>query len=67
MQKSGLLRLPLPSSEWVVDSAWRAWQSGSRVHVPGWLNKAMVFSVRMTPRRWMTALVRTISAPVRKD
>lgn len=64
MQRSGLLRMPLPSTEWVVDSAWHAWTRGRRVHVPGWLNKIMAFSVRLTPRRWMTALVRMISAPV---
>lgn len=64
MQRSGLLRMPLPSAQWAVNSAWRAWRRGSRVHIPGWLNKAMAFSVRLTPRRWMTALVRVISAPV---
>lgn len=64
MQRSGLLRLPLPSSAWVVDRAWQAWLRGRRVHVPGWLNKAMAFSVRLLPRRWMTTLVRLISAPV---
>ncbi|MBK9655972.1 MAG: SDR family oxidoreductase [Rhodanobacteraceae bacterium] len=64
MQRSGLLRMPLPSAQWAVDSAWRAWRRGSRVHIPGSLNKAMAFSVRLTPRRWMTALVRMISAPV---
>jgi short-subunit dehydrogenase len=64
MQRSGLLRMPLPSAEWAVDSAWRAWRRGRRVHVPGWINKLMAFSVRLTPRRWMTAMVRVISAPI---
>lgn len=63
MERSGLLRMPLPSAAWVADDAWRAWQRGRRVHVPGWMNRLMVQSVRLLPRRFTTALVRMISAP----
>lgn len=63
MERSGLLRMPLPSAEWVADAAWRAWRRGRRVCVPGWMNRSMVLSVRLLPRRWTTALVRMVSAP----
>lgn len=64
MGRSGLLRLPLPGADSVVASALRAWTRGARVHVPGWSNRLMAFSVRLTPRRWVTALVARMSAPV---
>ena len=65
MGRSGLLRLPLPGADSVVASGLRAYRRGARVHIPGWINRLMAFSVRLTPRRWVSALVYRLSAPVR--
>lgn len=63
MEKSGLLRMPLPDAASVARFGYQAFRQGRRVAIPGLVNRLMVQSLRLTPRRWVTALVKRISAP----
>ena len=54
----------LPTAAEVARAGYRALQRGQRVHVPGAMNWLMAQSVRFTPRRIVTALVRRMSQPV---
>jgi hypothetical protein len=64
MGESGLVKgKALPSAEKVAASGYRALQRGQRVHVPGCRNWALANSVRVTPRRLVTALVQRMSRP----
>jgi len=51
----------LPSSEEVAKYGYNAMIKGKRVAIHGFQNKLMAFSVRFTPRSWVTALVKKLS------
>jgi short-subunit dehydrogenase len=53
----------LPTSEDVAAKGYRALQRGQRVYIPGGMNWIMAQSVRLTPRNWVTALVKQMSKP----
>ena len=53
----------LPSAETVAYAGFRAMQRGQRVYIPGAMNWLMAQSVRFTPRRMVTALVKAMSKP----
>jgi uncharacterized protein len=66
MNDSALVRgKKLPSAESVGKAGYGAMQRGTRVYVPGLMNKIMVQSLRFTPRALVTRLVRMMSAPTR--
>jgi uncharacterized protein len=54
----------LPTADEVAVSAYRALNSGQRVHIPGIMNWLMAQSVRFTPRNMVTWLVKQMSKPV---
>jgi uncharacterized protein len=54
----------LPTADDVARSAYRALQTGRRLHIPGRMNWLMVQSIRFTPRRMVTWLVSQMSKPV---
>lgn len=54
----------LPTSEEVAAAGYRAMQRGQRVFVPGFMNWVIAQSVRFTPRRMVTTLVKQLSKPV---
>lgn len=65
MQDSSLVKgKRLPTSEAVAKAGFRAMQRGQRVYIPGVMNRLMAWSVRFTPRRVVTAMVRYLSRPV---
>lgn len=67
MESSGLFkRMKVPSSASVAAAGYRAMQRGQRVFIPGALNWAMAQSVRFTPRRVVTSMVKMITGPVAK-
>lgn len=51
----------LPSSEEVALYGYKSMMKGKRVAIHGLQNKLMAFSVRFTPRSWVTALVKKLS------
>jgi len=53
----------LPAARAVARAGYRALQRGQRVHVPGLMNCLMAQSVRITPRRVVTSLVKAMSRP----
>ncbi|MCE5233026.1 MAG: SDR family oxidoreductase [Mizugakiibacter sp.] len=60
----GLLRvLPLFDAATVAAQGYRAMRRGRRVYVPGLANRLLAQSVRVTPRRLITAIVRRLNAP----
>jgi len=64
MQASGLVQgKRLPSSETVGAAGYRAMMAGKRVYIPGVMNKMMQFSLRLAPRKMVTAVVKRMSAP----
>ncbi len=64
MNASGLIKgRRLPDAERVGAQAYAAMMRGRRVVVPGLLNKALAQSVRVSPRRAVTAIVKALSAP----
>lgn len=63
MQQSRLVKnKSLPSADAVGQAGYRAMMAGRRVVVPGLMNQLMALSVRFTPRRWVTSLVKSMSA-----
>lgn len=54
----------LPGADEVAIAGYRAMQRGQRVHIPGLMNWLMAQSVRFTPRRWVTTLVKQLSRPL---
>ena len=65
MHASGLVNgKKLPSSDEVATAGYKAMQRGQRVFIPGVMNWLLAQSVRFTPRRVVTALVRLMSRPV---
>jgi uncharacterized protein len=64
MQSSGLVKgKRLPTADEVGVLGYHAMMAGKRVYIPGTMNWLMAQSVRFTPRRMVTALVKTLSAP----
>lgn len=53
----------LPTAEAVAQAGYRAMQRGQRVYIHGLMNCLMAQSVRFTPRRVVTGLVRALSRP----
>lgn len=53
----------LPTSAWLATKAYRAFVSRRRVYIPGLVNSLMAQSIRFTPRRIVTLMVRLMSAP----
>lgn len=65
MQASALVKgKRLPTAAEVAAFAVRAMVQGKRVAVPGWGNRLMAFSVRLTPRAVVTWLVARLSRPL---
>ena len=65
MQASALVKnKKLPSSESVAASGYKAMQRGKRVHITGIMNNLLAQSIRVTPRNWVTALLKQITRPV---
>ena len=65
MQKSGLVaNRKLPGAEEVGIEGYRAMMRGTRVYVPGLVNKLLVQSVRFGPRNLNAAVVAWLSKPV---
>jgi len=64
MGASGLVKgKKLPTAEEVAALGYRAMQRGQRVYIPGVMNWVMAQSVRFTPRRMVTSLVKVLSKP----
>ncbi|ADR21867.1 short-chain dehydrogenase [Marivirga tractuosa] len=51
----------LPTSAEVARYGYKSMMNGKRVAIHGFQNKMMAFSVRFTPRNWVTALVKKLS------
>jgi short-subunit dehydrogenase len=67
MNASALLQgktLPIATADAVAQAGYRAMQRGQRVYIPGVMNWVMAQSVRFTPRRMVTALVKRLTRPV---
>ena len=54
----------LPSAQEVGVAGYRAMQRGRRVYIPGVMNWLLAQSVRFTPRRLVTAVVKQMSKPI---
>jgi short-subunit dehydrogenase len=64
MEASGLIRgKRLADPARVANGAYRALQSGKRVHVHGIGNRLLALGARLAPRRWVVAAVAAMSAP----
>jgi short-subunit dehydrogenase len=65
MNNSGMVKNKnLPSSEEVAAAGYRAMQRGRRVYIHGFMNRVMAQSVRFTPRRLVTLVVKSLMKPV---
>ncbi len=65
MQTSALIKnKKLPSAESVASSGYRAMKRGKRVHITGFMNNVLAQSIRVTPRNWVTALVKQITKSI---
>ena len=66
MQASGLVKnKKLPSAESVVAaSGYAAMKRGKRVHITGFVNNMLAQSIRVTPRNWVTALLKQLTKPI---
>ena len=58
-----LSRLTAMSPDRVVRSGLRATARGKWVHVPGLMNKLIVFFQRFVPRRWLTCIAQWATTP----
>jgi len=56
--------IPMATAESVAVVGYRAMQAGRRVVIPGLVNRLAAWSVRLAPRRLITAIAGWISAPV---
>lgn len=66
MNESALVKnKKLPSAESVAASGYKAMQRGKRVHITGVMNNLLAQSIRVTPRNWVTALLKQITRPVK--
>ena len=64
MQDSALVKgKRLPSSAETARAAFEAMRARRRVHIPGVMNALMAQSIRFTPRRVVTAVVRMMTGP----
>lgn len=65
MQASALIQgKKLPTADAVAQAGYRAMLRGQRVYIPGAMNWVMAQSIRFTPRRVVTALVKQLTRPV---
>ena len=48
----------MPGSRDVAEYGYRAMLRGKPVAIHGWLNRLLVFSVRLSPRAWVVAVAR---------
>jgi hypothetical protein len=65
LHDSGLVKgRRMPGAEEVGIAGYRAMQRGQRVYIPGAMNWLMAQSIRYTPRRLVTKVVKRISRPV---
>lgn len=51
-------RIPMPTPDAVAQAGWDAAMDGKRVIVPGFINKVMAFSTRITPPGLLLAITR---------
>jgi len=64
MNHSGLVKgKKLPTAESVARAGFRSMKEGQRVIIPGAMHWTMSQSVRFTPRRTVTSLVKSMSKP----
>ncbi|HEX4843925.1 MAG TPA: SDR family NAD(P)-dependent oxidoreductase, partial [Limnobacter sp.] len=64
MNKSALVQgRKLPTAEEVAVEAYAAYKARKRVTITGWMNWVMAQSVRFTPRKVISKVVKTISKP----
>ncbi|MFQ6609412.1 MAG: SDR family NAD(P)-dependent oxidoreductase [Fidelibacterota bacterium] len=52
----------IPSSKLVAEYGFKAMMTGKRVAIYGWMNRVMTFSVRFTPRRLLTKVVKWLQS-----
>jgi uncharacterized protein len=65
LHDSGLIKgRRIPGAEEVGIAGYRAMQRGQRVYIPGAMNWLMAQSIRYTPRRLVTKVVKRVSRPV---
>ncbi|HUX23997.1 MAG TPA: SDR family oxidoreductase [Burkholderiales bacterium] len=65
LHDSGLVKgRRMPGAEEVGIAGYRAMQRGQRVYIPGAMNWLLAQSIRYTPRRLVTKVVKRISRPV---
>jgi uncharacterized protein len=65
LHDSGLVKgRRIPGAEEVGIAGYRAMQRGQRVYIPGAMNWLMAQSIRYTPRRLVTKVVKRMSRPV---
>ncbi len=65
MQASALVKnKKLPSAESVAASGYAAMKRGKRVHITGFVNNMLAQSIRVTPRNWVTALLKQLTKPI---
>jgi short-subunit dehydrogenase len=63
MENSRLVNtVSLPTAKDVAEYGYKSMMNGKTVAIHGWMNKVMAQSVRFTPRKLTTSLVRTIQA-----
>ena len=62
MEESKLVKnKKLPTSKQVAEYGYKAMMKGKRVAIHGLINKIMTFSLRLTPRKIVTSVVRKLS------
>jgi len=62
MEESKLVKnKKLPTSKQVAEYGYKAMMKGKRVAIHGLINKIMTFSLRLTPRKLVTNVVRKLS------
>lgn len=60
MEQTTLRRLPFMTAAAVARIGYCGLMAGKTIVIPGWHHKAMAWLVRFTPRKWVTAIVRSL-------